>query len=117
MKRALRTTRPFLVSSFTSTEVLEVFISSRRPARIAPMRYSRAVPPPASTRISTKSPFAMNVYSPKRLRSCVREACSDTYSPPGAAPLEIAHDARFPPPHGQPAALVRHLDRRPGQLA
>src|SRR5438105_8255157 len=66
MKRAARTIRPLRVSSFTSTVLLEVLTSIRLPALVAPIRYSRAAPPPASTSTSTKSPFAIRWLFPIR---------------------------------------------------
>src|SRR5207245_11198090 len=70
--RAVRTTPPVRVSSRTSTVVRELRTSTLRPARVASIVYSRAAPPPASTRTSTKSPFAMCIcYSQFGSNSCV----------------------------------------------
>src|SRR2546430_11804987 len=58
---AVRITPPVRVSSRTSTVVRELRTSTLRPARVASITYSRAEPLPASTRTSTKSPFAIHL--------------------------------------------------------
>src|ERR1700716_1532596 len=64
MNLAVRTTPPVLLSSLTSAVVRELRTSTVRPARVASIRYSRAAPAPASTKTSTKSPFAMPLLFP-----------------------------------------------------
>src|ERR1700686_3087947 len=58
MNLAVRTPPPVRVISRTSTVVRELRTSTVRPALVASTMYSRAAPAPASTRTSTKSPFA-----------------------------------------------------------
>src|SRR5438309_12074590 len=93
MKRALRTTRLLRVSSLTSTELREVLTSSFRPARAALIRYSRAVPPPASTSTSTQSPFAIEHLFPLQGLATLLER--------HFSPAEIAPHAHRPARHDQ----------------
>src|ERR1700682_5071374 len=66
MNLAVRTTPPVRVSSRTSTVVRELRTSTVRPALVASTVYSRAAPEPASTKTSTKSPFATSSSCPNR---------------------------------------------------
>lgn len=56
MKRAVRTTEPVRVTSLTSTTPRRTAVSTLRPALLATTSYVRVVSP-ASTTISTRSPF------------------------------------------------------------
>jgi hypothetical protein len=61
MNFAARTGSPVRVTSVTSTMPRPVLISTRRPARIAPISYTRE-PSSAVTTISTRSPFMTRAY-------------------------------------------------------
>lgn len=60
MNRAVRTTEPLRVTSLTSTTPRRTAVSTRRPARLATTSYVRVVSP-ASTTISTQSPFTVPI--------------------------------------------------------
>src|SRR6185437_12710596 len=108
-----RTTLPVRVSSLTSTVERDVLTSTRRPDRLARTTYSLAAPPPASTRTSTKSPFAMHLLFPDpgeiTPRSPRVAAARHPNDRAGRTP-DPASSGRFPPTsNGLGASTALHL--------
>src|SRR5882672_1953183 len=126
MNLAVRTTPPVRVSSRTSTVVRELRTSTVRPALVAPTMYSLAAPEPASTRTSTKSPFAMSVLCPnsgllkrrQRMSQCPDHGrrWSGGVGRAGAAAAHAAeHLSRPIPRDAAGVAVERGPARGPGQ--
>ena len=89
MKRAVRTTDPLRVTSLTSTTPLRTAVSTRRPALLATTSYVRVVSP-ASTTISTRSPFTIQL-------PLLRRTIEISHGPGSLDPRLPDHPSSFPP--------------------
>jgi hypothetical protein len=93
MNRAVRATLPPRVTSDTVTTPRLTETSTRRPALVAVTSYVR-VSPPASTTISTRSPFTIASRFPCLYAMQVGKLCRQSYS--ARMTFSAAQDRRYP---------------------